>query len=201
MTNFIPIYPLETVIYPEETIRLTITGHKYIQLINDCFEDQKELGIQVILDGKMMEYGTLIEINELERHQEEHYINIKAKGLQVFRILETIHDIPEKKYSGAIVSYPENDKMKVHPNLSRLIIDEVKNLFEKLNIENVLPSEMQDWSSYEIAHKLGLTKEQEYELLSIFNEVQRMEFLRRYMNGIMPEVDDIELIKSRINLN
>jgi uncharacterized protein len=201
MTNFIPIYPLETVVYPEETIKLTINDHKIIQLINDCFEEEKELGIQVILEGKPMEYGTLIEITQLERHQEEQYVKIKAKGLQVFRVLETIHNIPEKKYSGAIVSYPENDKMKVHPNLSRLIINEVKELFGKLNIENVFPSEMQDWTSYEIAHKLGLTREQEYELLSIFNEVQRMEFLRRYMNGIMPEVDDIELIKSRMNLN
>lgn len=201
MTNFIPIYPIEMVVYPEETIKLTIDTEKYIQLVNDCFEDQKELGIQIILDGKPMEYGTLIAIGQIINRPEEKLIKIKAKGLQVFRILEIIKDIPEKKYTGAIVSYPENDKMKVHPNLSTLIFNEVKSLFERLNIENVFPSEMQDWTSYEVAHKLGLTKQQEYELLTIFNEVQRMEYLRRYMNGIMPEVDDIELIKSRMNLN
>lgn len=201
MTNFIPIYPVEMVVYPEETIQLNINSDKYIQLINDCFEDQKELGIQIILDGKPMEYGTLITIDRILNRPEENLVKVKAKGLQVFRILEIIKDIPGKKYTGAIVSYPENDKMKVHPNLSTLIFNEVKNLFERLNIENVLPSEMQDWTSYEVAHKLGLTKQQEYELLTIFNEVQRMEYLRRYMNGIMPEVDDIELIKSRMNLN
>lgn len=201
MTNFIPLYPLETVVYPEETFKLTTNEPVYIQLIKDCFLDRKEFGLQVILDGKTMEYGTLMQIVQLREADEDGGLLVKVKGIKVFRTLEVIHDIPEKKYSGAIVSYPENDTMKVHPNLSTLIIDEVRNLFEKLNIENVFPSEMQDWSSYEIAHKLGLTREQEYELLSIFNEVQRMEFLRRYMNGIMPEVDDIELIKSRINLN
>lgn len=201
MTNFIPIYPLETIVYPDETIKLTVIDPKYIQLIKDCFQDKKEAGLQVIQNGEPMEYGTLIEILLLKEANEEGDLFVKAKGLKVFRTLEVIGDIPEKKYSGAIVSYPENDTLKVHPNLSRLIVEEAKHLFKKLNIENVLPSEMQDWSSYEIAHKLGLTREQEYELLSIFNEVQRMEFLRRYMNGIMPEVDNIELIKSRINLN
>ena|ERR1700748_411501 len=201
MTNFIPIFPMETVVYPEETIKYTITDSKYIQLIDDCSEDQKQFGIQVLLEDKAMEYGTLVDLVSVDKNNMDESIEIEVKGVQVFRILETISNLPEKMYSGAIVTYPENDKMKVHPKLSKLIFDEVKILFEKLNIENLLPSEMPDWTSYDIAHRFGLTRLQEYELLTIFNEVQRMEYLRRYLNGIMPEVDDIDLIKSRINLN
>jgi Lon protease-like protein len=192
---------METVVYPEEILKYTITEAKYIQLINDCAEDQKQFGIQVILDGKPMEYGTLMELVKVIKNSADDSIDIEVKGMQVFRVLEVISNLPEKMYSGGIVSYPENDKMKVHPNLSKLIFEEVRRLFEKLNIENTLPSEMPDWTSYDIAHRFGLTRLQEYDLLTIFNEVQRMEYLRRYLNGIMPEVDDIDLIKSKINLN
>ena len=192
---------METVVYPEEILKYTITEAKYIELIKDCAEDQKQFGIQVVLEGKAMEYGILVDLVKVNKKTTGSDIEIELKGIQVFRILEMINNLPGKMYSGAIVSYPENDKMKVHPKLSKLIFDEVKRLFEKLNIENLLPSEMPDWTSYDIAHRFGLTRLQEYELLTIFNEVQRMEYLRRYLNGIMPEVDNIDLIKSKINLN
>lgn len=201
MTNFIPIFPLDTVVYPDEILALHIFEPRYKQLINECIAEHKQFGIPVSYENKIHEYGTLAEITEVSETYEDGSMDIKVKGIQVFRILEVVPTLPEKMYSGAIVNYPENDKMKVHPNLSKLIYDEVKRLYTILNIENRMPKEEQEWSSYDIAHKLGLTREQEYELLSIFNEVQRMEYLRRYFNSIMPELDDLEILKSRINLN
>lgn len=201
MTNFIPIYPFDTIIYPGELLHIEIAEAKYVQLIKDCFIEQKQLGIRPIINSKAMEYGTLVQVDSVVTHADSNILSVDLKGLQVFRILEVIKDIPEKPYKGAIVNYPENEQMKVHPNLSKLIFDEAKTLFKKLQIENQLPSEIPEWKSYDFAHKFGLAKEQEYELLTIFNEVQRMEYLRRFFNSIMPELDDIELIKSRINLN
>lgn len=200
MTNFIPIVPLDVVVYPDETIPLHISEPHYAQLVRDCVEEQKPFGIPLLYENRTKEYGTLAEIVAV-KEQDNGALDISVKGLQVFRLLEVVKSLPGKSYSGAIVSYPENDKMKVHPNLSRLIHDEVKRLYTLLNIENRMPEEEQQWSSYDIAHKLGLTREQEYDLLSIFNEVQRMEYLRRYFNSIMPEVDDLDVLKSRINLN
>lgn len=201
MTNFIPIFPLDVVVYPEEIIQLHIFEPRYKQLIKECIAEQKQFGMPVSIENKIMEYGTLIEVIEITQEYEDGSFNIKAKGLQVFRILEIVKSLPEKLYSGAIVNYPENDKMKVHPNLSKLIFTEVQRLYTILNIENMIPEDVPEWTSYDIAHKLGFTREQEYELLSIFNEVQRMEYLRRYFNSIMPELDNIELLKSRISLN
>jgi uncharacterized protein len=201
MTNFIPIFPLDVVVYPDELIRLHIFEPRYKQLIKECLAEQKQFGMPVTIEGHLMEYGTLIDVPEITKEYEDGSFDIKAKGLQVFRILEIVQELPEKMYSGAIVNYPENDKMKVHPSLSKLIYTEVQRLYILLNIENMMPQNVPEWTSYDIAHKLGLTREQEYELLSIFNEVQRMEYLRRYFNSIMPEIDDIDLLKSRINLN
>ncbi len=201
MTNFIPIFPLDIILYPDETLQLHIYEPRYRQLIRECIAEQKTFGIPVSYEDKIKEYGTLAEVTEVLATHEDGSMDIEVKGIQVFRILEIVPTLPEKMYSGAIVSYPENDKMKVHPNLSKLIHDEVKRLYTLLNIENRMPEEVQQWSSYDIAHKLGLTREQEYELLSIFNEVQRMEYLRRYFNSIMPELEDLEVLKSRISLN
>ena len=34
-------------------------------------------------------------------------MDIKTKGIKVFRILEVIKEVPDKLYSGAIVNYPD----------------------------------------------------------------------------------------------
>ena len=201
MTNFIPIFPLDMVVYPDETIKLHIAEPRYKQLIKETLAENKPFGIPVLQQGKALEYGTLVEVVKDFPAEEDGSFYVEIKGIQVFRILEFVKDIPDKLFSGAIVNYPENDKMKVHPNLSKLIFDEVKSLYFTLNIENFMPKDEQDWTSYFLAHRLGLTKEQEYELLSIFNEVQRMEYLRRYMNSIMPDLENLDSLKSRINLN
>lgn len=201
MTNFIPIFPLDIVVYPDQTLKLHIFEPRYKQLIEECLAEQKTFGIPLLQQHKTSEYGTLVEITELISKNEDGTMNIRVKGIQVFRILEVIETLPDKLYAGAIVSYPENDKMKVHPDLSRMIFNEVIRLYQFLNIENGLPAGLKEWTSYDIAHKVGLAREQEYELLCIFNEVQRMEYLRRHFNTIMSAMDDIELLKSRISLN
>lgn len=201
MTNFIPIFPIDIVVYPDQALKLYIFEPRYKQLIQECVEEQKPLGIPLLHDGKISEYGTLVEITEVISRNEDGTMHIRVKGQKVFRILDVIKELPEKLYAGAIVNYPENDTMKVHPDLSRMIFNEVIRLYQFLNIENGLPAGLKEWTSYDIAHKVGLAREQEYELLCIFNEVQRMEYLRRHFNTIMSAKDDLELLKSRISLN
>src|SRR5688500_5797133 len=102
MTNFIPIFPLDVVVYPEEIIRLHIFEPRYKQLIGECIAEQKQFGMPISIENKIMEYGTLIEVIEITKEHEDGSFDIKAKGLQVFRILEIVKSLPEKLYSGAI---------------------------------------------------------------------------------------------------
>ncbi len=147
MTNFIPIFPLDLVVYPDQSLKLHIFEPRYKQLINECIAEQKQFGIPLLQEGKVSEYGTLVEVTEVLQQHEDGSMNIRVKGIQVFRMLEMIKELPEKLYSGAIVNYPENDKMKVHPDLSRMIFNEVIRLYQFLNIENGLPAGLKEWTS------------------------------------------------------
>jgi Lon protease-like protein len=201
MTNFIPIFPLDLVIYPDETLNLHIFEPRYKQLIKECAMANKSFGIPVLQKEKALEYGTSVAVTEIAKEYEDGSMDIRVKGIQVFRILEVVRELPEKLYSGAIVNYPENDKIKVHYKTSGLVYNEVKRLYHLLKLDHQLPGHKKNLMSYDIAHRVGLTKDQEYELLSIFNEVQRMEFLRRHLNSVMSALDNLEILKARINLN
>ena len=201
MTNFIPVFPLSIVVFPDETLNLHIFEARYVQLINECIEQHKPFGIPVVLNNKLMEFGTLMEITEVVKRYDSGRLDIRTKGLKVFRILEFVRQLPDKLYSGAIVNYPENQILKIRPNLSDLIIEEVKKMYRLLGFDDRFNLDNTDWSSYDIAHKAGLSQEQEYEFLQLFNEIQRLEFLRRHLKKMQPVIRELSLLKDRIQLN
>ena len=67
MTNFIPIFPLNIVVYPGENLNLHIFEPQYKQLINECKETNQPFGIPVVIENKVQEFGTLLEIVEVSK--------------------------------------------------------------------------------------------------------------------------------------
>ncbi|MGN6543152.1 MAG: LON peptidase substrate-binding domain-containing protein [Ginsengibacter sp.] len=200
MTNFIPIFPLSIVVYPHEDLNLHIFEPRYKQLITECFEKKKPFGIPVVINDKVSEMGTLIEITEITKTYKTGEMDIKTKGKKVFRVLEMISEIPDKLYSGAIVNYPHN-----HEHGKRILIDKViaatKQLHQMLNVKKPFHKNEDELWSYDIAHSVGLTLEEEYELLSLMNELQRQEYLKRHLAKVIPVVAEMEALKEKIKLN
>ena len=108
MTNFIPIFPLNVVLYPGEILNLHIFEPRYKELVKECFSNNKPFGIPAVINGHVAEFGTLVTISEIVKEYDNGEMDIITDGTIVFRILEIIKKIPDKLYSGAIVNYPEN---------------------------------------------------------------------------------------------
>jgi Lon protease-like protein len=64
MTNLIPIFPLSIVVYPGEQLNLHIFEPRYRQLINECFATKKPFGIPAVINDKINEMGTLVQVKE-----------------------------------------------------------------------------------------------------------------------------------------
>jgi len=201
MTNFIPIFPLDIVVYPGEALNLHVFEPRYKQLAQECLKENKKFGIPVVLDGRIQEFGILMEVTELVKEYDNGEMDIKTKGVDIFRILEVIKDVPDKLYSGAIVSYPENEMEPGETSVAKLILDEVRRMYSLMDAEAKFRLKNEGARSYDIAHFVGLNKEQEYELLGLFKEIQRMEYLRRHLNAMMPVILELENMKARISRN
>ncbi|MBS1782652.1 MAG: LON peptidase substrate-binding domain-containing protein [Bacteroidetes bacterium] len=201
MINFIPIFPLDIVVYPSETLNLHIFEPRYKQMVTECFRDKKPFGILPVLDHKMEQYGTSIEIVELVKEYENGEMDIRTIGKSVFRVLEQVHQIPEKLYQGAIVEYPNNEMTHGNTKIAQLIFSEVKRLFALLDSEEKFPVNKTKMISYEVAHFIGLNRQQEYELLCLMEEVQRLEYVRRHLNKLIPAIKELEEVKARIRRN
>jgi hypothetical protein len=200
MTNFIPIFPLGIVVYPGEELNLHIFEPRYKQLINDCTQNKKPFGIPPVLNNTVGEVGTLVEIVEITEQYESGEMDIKTKGLNVFRILEIVKPLPDKLYSGAIVTYPENETIGNSILMSKLLLA-IRQLHTLIKVEKTFKKPDEALLSYDVAHHAGLSLEGEYELLQLMKELQRLEYLKQHISKILPVLSEVETLKDRIQLN
>jgi len=55
--------------------------------------------------------------------------------------------------------------------------------------------------SFDVAHHVGLSLEEEYEMLHLLQERQRQEYLKRHLTKVIPLVAEMEQLKEKIKLN
>jgi len=200
MTNFIPIFPLGIVVYPGENLNLHIFEPRYKQLIKECMDAAKPFGIPTVIDDKVQEFGSLVEITHLSKEYDNGEMDVITKGVKIFRILEVIKEIPDKLYSGAIVNYPDNYE-KGSPDVMRELMDNIRQLHILLKVSKEFKKEDEQLKAYDVAHHVGLSLQEEYELLNLMDERQRMEYLKRHLAKVIPMAAGIEELKEKIKLN
>ncbi|HZF64946.1 MAG TPA: peptidase S16, partial [Chitinophagaceae bacterium] len=54
---------------------------------------------------------------------------------------------------------------------------------------------------YDVAHHIGLSLQEEYELLNLFDERQRQEYLKRHLTKVLPLLAEMEQLKEKVKLN
>ena len=200
MTNFIPIFPLGIVVYPGENLNLHIFEPRYKQLIEECHRGKKPFGIPAVIDNKLQDYGTLIQITEISKLYDNGEMDIKTMGERVFRILEVIKEVPDKLYSGAIVNYPETYEQG-NPEIMRRVMNSIRELHRLLNVRKEFSKEDESIKTFDVAHHIGLSLQEEYELLHLLDERQRQEYLKRHLTRVIPLVAEMEGLKEKIKLN
>lgn len=200
MTNFIPIFPLGIVVYPGENLNLHIFEPRYTQLINECYSQNKQFGIPTLIENRLQDYGSLVTILEITKIHEDGEMDIKTKGSRVFRILEVIKDVPDKLYSGAIVNYPETNEQG-NIELMKRVMNSIRELHKLLKVDKDFKKKDEEVKAFDVAHHVGLSLEEEYEMLHLLQERQRQEYLKRHLTKVIPLVAEMEQLKEKIKLN
>ena len=200
MTNFIPIFPLGIVVYPGEQLNLHIFEPRYRQLIEECVASKKNFGIPTVLDNKLTEMGTLMQVTEITNRYPDGKMDIKTEGMQTFKILEVIKELPDKLYSGAIVTYPKSS-VKGSAHLMKKVLAGIRQIHQSLNVTKDFKKPDDELLSYDVAHHAGMSLQDEYYLLELEEELHRQEFLKRHLAKVIPVMAEMDVLKGKIKMN
>lgn len=195
--NLLPLFPLNLVVFPKEKLNLYVFEPRYKQLIQECDEQKTTFGIPVYIDGKVKEYGTEIRLIAIEKIHPNGEMNIKTQGIRPFRLKSFEKQTKEKLYAAGEVVFQEN--VEDNDFSSRLQIKEqLILLYETLKVKQSIKD---DFRSFEVAHNIGFSIEQEYELLKIKTESERLLKILEHLKNIVPTVIRTERIKEKVKMN
>lgn len=181
----LPLFPLNTVLFPGTVAPLHIFEPRYRQMVVDCQRDDKPFGLVLVkpdstfLHEEPYPVGTIAEIRNLERLEDGRY-TFMAVGVKRFRI-ESQHR--EKPYlSGFVVPIDDDEEQETELTAAMNQADELfknylKMLLEAANetdIQTNLPDTPEDLS-YFIAYFLDIQEEQKQHFLELTSTVQRLQ--------------------------
>jgi Lon protease-like protein len=200
MDKYIPLFPLNLVVYPEEKLNLHIFEPRYKQLIGDIKASGGTFGIPPFINNKISEYGAEMKLLSIEKVYSDGRMDIKTKGAGIFRINRLDNPAVNKLYLGGSVT-PTEQEDDEDPKLRKRLLKNLDYLYALLNATFDVDGNAVQPLSFMIAHNIGLSLEQEYKLLKLNSEKQRQEFLNKHLKKTIPVIAEMERTKARISMN
>ncbi|MEZ4995518.1 MAG: peptidase [Saprospiraceae bacterium] len=200
MPDLLPMFPLELVVFPNEDLNLHIFEPRYQELVRDCESEHITFGIPAYIGGKLMTMGTEIRLKKVVKRYQGGESDIRTQGIGLFSITQFYDKMPGKLYAGADIQRLPLDTGEM-PYLNEQIIKKTLELFELLEIDKDFNEDASEFTIFDIAHHVGLTIEQEYELLGISNAQDRQEYLLDHLSRLLPVVKHMEEIREKARMN
>ncbi len=201
MNNLLPMFPLQLVVFPGEPLNLHIFEPRYRQLIEECEEEGITFGIPAYINGKVMDVGTEVELVSVEKRYPSGESDVKTRGLGAFRINQFYRKAPDKLYAGADVERLPHDGGLGDVTQNITILELVEDLFALLNIEKEVPGNPAEFRTFDLAHHVGFSLQQEYQFLCIPTEEARQQYMREHLEKMLPMVREMENLRKRAQMN
>jgi len=197
-TMKLPLFPLQSVFYPGETVPLHIFEDRYKQLINDCRKEALTFGIPVYINNAIS-YGTEVQLVEVVNTYESGEMDVVCVARQVFKVLSFQKQIEGKLYAGGEVEFLEIEN-DADESLREEVLQKVEELYDIMDVPFTKTSPKQ-FNSYSLAHKMGLSFEQEYELLLMTRETDRLNFIKNHLQTTTNMLTELNRTKDVIEMN
>ena len=196
----LPLFPLNLVAFPGERLNLHIFEPRYRQLIKECEEEGKTFVICPHYNGKNLPVGAEMRLSKIEKRYDNGKMDIRTEGIGLVKINAFYKTIIGKLYPGAEIErmhWDDESNFKKNKELLGL----VKELYEIMNVENVILKSPALFRTYEVAHKIGLSFQQEIEFLKLGKEIDRQNYMLHHLKHILPIVKEMEAMKSKAKMN
>lgn len=167
----IPIFPLDTVLFPGGRLPLRIFEVRYVDMTKACIRDDGVFGVCQILDGREVgepavfaPVGCTARIGEWEVPAPGLF-KLVTRGEQVFRVLD--HQVQGDGLVRAQVIVEEPRERKALPPAHEMLGRMLGEIIDRIGRQYFEPARLDDaeWVGYRLAEILPLSRERKLRLL------------------------------------
>ena len=200
MPDSLSMFPLKLVVFPGEHLNLHIFEPRYKQLVMECETEGCTFGIPAFINNQVVSIGTEMRLLKIEKQYDNGEMDIRTQGVGLFQIID-FHSVTNNKlYPSADVKRLQGiSKGDAAKNIQ--ILEDVKELFKTLHLNKTPPNDPKQFVSFDVAHYVGFSLEQEYEFLCIPTEKDRQNYLLAHLKQMLPVVREMEKLGERALLN
>ena len=144
-----------------------------------------------------MDFGTEIRLKNIEKIHDDGKMDVETEGIGIFKIHTFYREVPNKLYSGADIERLNNNN-KRNSHSAHRIRTAIEELFDLLSINKSIPD---DFLTYDLAHHVGFSLDQEYHFLCIPSELERQNYMIQHLEKLIPMVKETERLRKKASMN
>lgn len=186
----IPLFPLNTVLFPRGVLPLRIFETRYLDMVSDCLKRGQGFGVCLIQEGKetgkakMHTVGTLAEIGDWSRG-EDGLLHIVAQGKRRLKVAK-VHTRADGLNLGEVEILAEDPLLPV-PETQRMLPEILRQVL--LQIGPDVPQPEVDyadaaWVGNRLAEVLPISLPQRQYLLEVDDPLKRLEIISTLVQSL-----------------
>jgi Lon protease-like protein len=186
----VPIFPLNTVLFPGGLLPLRVFEARYMDMTRECLKHDEPFGVCLIRQGSEVgapavpeEVGCLAKIREWDM-QQQGILNLKTLGSQRFRILERQANT-QGLISASVELIPPDASIAVPDEyaactklLEMIVLDQGKSVFAEPHAFNDAA-----WVGYRLTEILPVPLVAKQKLLELSDSLGRLSILQRFLES------------------
>ncbi len=185
----LPLFPLNTVLFPGGPLRLRIFEPRYLEMVSRCLREDSGFGVALIVTGReaggpaqTVQIGTLARIVDFEQ-LDDGLLGITARGERRFRIMH-VHQESDG-LNVCQVEWREEEERAEVPSPQAVLAELLRRALEQIGpaYGEITPAyEDATWVGMRLAEILPLAAIERQEMLELNDGPERLRWLQSRLN-------------------
>jgi Lon protease-like protein len=203
-----PLFPLGIVALPSESVPLHVFEDRYRRMIEECLRvdrsalapgsEEGEFGILWLSDDELKGVGCACEIERLLERTSDGALNILARGMRPFRLIERQDDLP---YPAGVVEFLHEQQEPLDEQAGATARELYRDLVEQATDRQLSEDELEAMDAYQMAGTVEFGAEAKQELLELRSENARMRLLALLLRAARKRLELIDRAQTRARSN
>ncbi len=199
-TPEIPLFPLNTVLFPGMPLHLHIFEPRYKEMVQKCLHEKQEFGILLLHETQLCQVGCTARITQVLRQFENGSMDILTEGRRRFRVLDVLN---REAYLEAVVEYFDDETEDIPSDLLKKVLNAyqkmirlqtrgvgaIRGIFDPVHF------------SFIIASTIDMVLKDRQSLLELTSTTQRIRKLDTALLETMRKLDKQEKLKRVAEMN
>lgn len=199
MSDLLPLFPLDLVLFPETPLPLHIFEPRYKEMIGECLREKRPFGMLRSDGHSIAPTGCTAEIIDLLRTYPDGRMDILTMGRSRFHVIE-LND--ERSFFRGNVEFFEDERgTSARSDLQHSTLEMHAELEKLAGLDAARFEEDHPYLSYQLATQLPVDLQFKQSLLEMRSESERLQVLLDYYAKIIPKLQAMTFGKKKAGGN